>query len=309
MKKVWIIIAIVALTLALATPLLAEEEEGYYITGSVTVGGGGQQTSELYGVQNEIGKTAIGGCESEEFHVELGSPEYNPLNHPPEANAGGPYLVAVNETIRLNGSGQDPDEGDILTYYQWLQSPYLGAFEYDQGNENPLYTAGDTAGITEVRLSVDDGILEDSDTAMVVVYDPDGGFVTGGGWIDSPVNIEYPYMQVGGEATFGFVSKYKKGVSVPIGNTEFKFEAGDLNFHSSSYEWLVVTGSDYAMFKGEGTINSEGVYKFRIWAGDDIPDTFRIKIWEEDELGNETVMYDNEMDQAIGDGSIVIHTK
>jgi len=71
----------------------------------------------------------------------------------------------------------------------------------------------------------------------------------------------------------------------------------------------VVTGSDYAMFKGTGTINGEGAYKFRIWAGDDDPDTFRIRIWEEDEYANETDIYDNGSDQAIGGGSIVIHTK
>jgi hypothetical protein len=48
-------------------------------------------------------------------------------------------------------------------------------------------------------------------------------------------------------------------------------------------------------------------YKFRIWTGDDDIDTFRIKIWYED--GNEVVVYDNDLDQAIGGGSIEIHTK
>jgi PKD repeat protein len=113
---------------------------------------------------------------------------------------------------------------------------------------------------------------------------------------------------LGGKATFGFVSKYKKGATVPEGNTEFQFKAGNLNFHSTSYEWLVVTGSNYARFKGEGTINGLGNYKFMIWAGDDAPDTFRIKIWYE-ENGSEIVVYDNGMDQPIGGGSIVVHTK
>jgi len=111
-----------------------------------------------------------------------------------------------------------------------------------------------------------------------------------------------------GKATFGFVSKYKKGATVPDGNTEFQFKAGNLNFHSTSYEWLVVTGSDFAKFKGEGTINGQGNYKFQIWAGDDSPDTFRIKIWYEDN-GTEVVVYDNGMDQAIGGGNIVVHNK
>jgi len=116
-----------------------------------------------------------------------------------------------------------------------------------------------------------------------------------------------------GKASFGFVAKYKKGANIPDGQTEFVFKAAGLNFHSSSYDWLVITGSDYAKFKGTGTINGMGDYKFMLWAGDgtgtDGADTFRIKIWEEDESGNETVIYDNGMDQAIGGGSIVVHKK
>jgi hypothetical protein len=109
-----------------------------------------------------------------------------------------------------------------------------------------------------------------------------------------------------GKATFGFVSKYKKGADVPVGNTEFQFKAGDLNFHSSDYDWLVVTGSDFAKFKGTGTINGEGTYKFQIWAGDGDPDTFRIKIWD---AATDVVVYDNGMKQEIGGGSIVVHKK
>jgi PKD repeat protein len=135
-------------------------------------------------------------------------------------------------------------------------------------------------------------------------------------WNDAPVEDKYYYVieyedcyLPTGKATFGFVSKYKKGASEPTGSTEFQFHAGNLNFHSSSYEWLVVTGSDYARFKGVGTINGEGEYKFMLWAGDGDPDTFRIRIWTENELGVETAIYDNDMNQPIAGGSIVIHAK
>jgi hypothetical protein len=37
----------------------------------------------------------------------------------------------------------------------------------------------------------------------------------------------------------------------PTGSTVFKFKAADLDFESDSYDWLVVTGSDYARFKSE----------------------------------------------------------
>jgi hypothetical protein len=140
----------------------------------------------------------------------------------------------------------------------------------------------------------------------LVVYDPDGGFVTGGGWIDSPAGAYAPDPSLSGVASFGFVSKYKKGANTPTGNTEFQFKAGDLNFHSDSYEWLVVNqGGTNAQFKGSGTINGAGGYKFMLWAGDKDPDTFRIKIWVGEE--EDDPVYDNGSDQRIGGGSIVIH--
>jgi hypothetical protein len=111
-----------------------------------------------------------------------------------------------------------------------------------------------------------------------------------------------------GKANFGFVSKYKKGESVPTGKTEFQFKAGDLNFHSTAYDWLVVTGSDYARYKGVGTINGAGEYRFMIWAGDNDPDTFRIKIWDGED-DDEGIIYDNGMGQEIGGGNVVVHTK
>jgi hypothetical protein len=118
-------------------------------------------------------------------------------------------------------------------------------------------------------------------------------------------------------ATFGFVSKYQKGSSVPTGNTEFQFHAGGLNFKSTSYEWLVVSGAK-AQYKGVGTINGAGSYGFILTAVDGQSnggggiDKFRIKIWDRT---TGAVVYDNQMgaaddatpSTAIASGSIVIH--
>jgi PKD repeat protein len=164
------------------------------------------------------------------------------------------------------------------------------------------------AGIYTVCLTVNDGAL-DSDVpscTMAVVYDPSGGFVSGGGWITSPVNPDYEYMQVGGKATFGFVAKYKKGANVPEGNTQFKFKAGDLEFNAMTYEWLVVAGNK-AQFKGEGTINGQGSYKFLLSADDATSDTFRIHIWEDFVSGDDVTLYGNGSQQPLGGGSIVVH--
>jgi PKD repeat protein len=231
--------------------------------------------------------------------------QFNVLNNnaPPVADPNGPYLGAVNTSISFDGSGSSDPDGDALTY------------SWDFGDSNtgtgatPSHSYA-TAGIYKVCLTVNDGIVDSAEVCTIaVVYDPSAGFVTGGGWIASPAGAYKPDPTLAGKATFGFVAKYKKGATTPDGNTEFQFKAGDLNFHSTSYDWLVVTGSDFAKFKGSGTINGEGSYKFQIWAGDNDPDTFTIKIWTEDELGVEEVVYDNGMDHEISGGSIVVHSK
>ncbi len=119
----------------------------------------------------------------------------------------------------------------------------------------------------------------------MVVYDPAAGFVTGGGWINSPAGAYAADPTLTGKANFGFVSKYQKGATVPTGKTEFQFKAGGLNFQSTSYDWLVVAGAK-AQYKGTGTVNGVGGYGFMLTAidgqqpGGGGVDKFRIKIWD-----------------------------
>ena len=121
------------------------------------------------------------------------------------------------------------------------------------------YTAGSETGIYDVCLAVNDGTADSAEACtIVVVYDPSAGFVTGGGWIDSPAGAYTADPDLSGKATFGFVSKYKKGAQVPEGNTEFQFQAGGFNFHSEMYDWLVVNqDGTNAQFKGSGTVNGQ----------------------------------------------------
>ncbi|HNS53102.1 MAG TPA: PKD domain-containing protein [Anaerolineae bacterium] len=169
-------------------------------------------------------------------------------------------------------------------------------------------------GVYAVQVTgTDDDTGAASASVMVVVHDPSAGFVTGGGWITSPAGAYKPDPDLTGKATFGFVSKYEKGAQVPTGATEFKFHAGGFSFHSETYEWLVVNqGGQNAQFKGSGTVNggldpNGNEFKFMIWATDGSPDTLRIRIWWE-ASGAETDVYDNGVQQAIGGGSIVVHT-
>ena len=142
--------------------------------------------------------------------------------------------------------------------------------------------------------------------------------VTRGGWINSPAGAYTSNANLSGKANFGFVSNYQKGANVPTGQTEFQFNVANFNFHSTSYEWLVIAGAK-AQYKGVGTVNGVGNYGFILTAidgeinGGGGVDKFRIKIW--DINNNGTIVYDNQLGASdsdtptivLGGGSIVIH--
>lgn len=159
------------------------------------------------------------------------------------------------------------------------------------------------------------GNISTSECTPLVVYDPDGGFVTGGGWIESPAGAAAD-PTVAGKANFGFNAKYHKGKTVPDGQTQFSFQAAGLTFHSTSYQWLVVNqGASNAQFKGGGTLNGKGPYQFMVWANDgDVDsdpnsvDTFRIRVWQMVD-GVEITAYDNGAHQPLGGGSVSIHAR
>ena len=167
------------------------------------------------------------------------------------------------------------------------------------------------AGLYNITLSVtDSGGLTSTVSRQVVVYDPSAGFVTGGGWIMSPAGAYKADERMTGRATFGFVSKYLKGANKPTGETEFRFQAGGLNFHSNIYDWLVVGGAR-AQYKGSGTINGRGNYQFMLTAVDGdlvargTPDRFRMKIWHRDDSTNTDVTdYDNQIDSAVAGSNL-----
>ena len=231
-----------------------------------------------------------------------------PFPGTPTANAGGPYLGAINTSISFNGGASSDPDGDALTY----------AWSFGDGGTGTgvapthTYLAPD---VYDVCLTVSDAqYSSDPHCTIAVAYDPEAGFVSGGGWFNSPQGAYKSNPDATGRATFGFLSKYKRGASVPNGETHFQFSAGDLNFNSAAYSWLVVNQSgSNAQFMGTGAINgamtaSGSPYKFMVWATDASPDRFRIRIWEEDASGFEQDVYDNGVSQAIDAGSIVVQT-
>ena len=229
--------------------------------------------------------------------------------------------ISVGTPVTATAPFSDPGTADTHTAeMSWGDATSSAATVTEAGGSGTAsashtYTA---AGVYTLTLTVadDDGGSGQCMFEFVVVFDASAGFVTGGGWINSPPGAYTADPTLTGKASFGFVSKYHRGASIPSGNTQFQFKAGDLNFHSTSYDWLVIAGAK-ARFKGSGTINGAGDYRFRITAIDgkaagDGVDKFRIKIWDKTTGG---VIYDNQLgagDDAepstvLGGGSITIH--
>jgi len=215
--------------------------------------------------------------------------------------------ILTGNTIGIFVGYDETDASEVVAHGNCITSNN----DYGIYSTAPLVDAeynwwGDASGPSGEGTGTGDAV------GQYIDYDPwvTGGFVTGGGWFESPAEAYKPDTTLTGKATFGFIARYSKKTCMEAeGNTEFMFKAADLNFHSNSYEWLGVNqaGSN-AQFKGTGTINGQGEYKFMIWATDGDPDTFRIKIWEET-AGIEIVVYDNGFNQPIESGNIVVHVK
>ena len=244
--------------------------------------------------------------------------------------------VAPNITsviVPLNPAAAGPNNVTVTwTFTDPGTDTWTCEISWDTGlsYEPATYAGSKTCGATKtlaagiysvtVKVTDDDGGSDTEAAATyIVVYDPNGGFVTGGGWITSPAGAYAEAPSLSGKATFGFVSKYLKGASTPTGNTEFQFHVAGMNFKSTVYEWLVAAGGR-GQYKGSGTINGSGDYGFLLTAidgqlnGGGGIDKFRIKIWDK---GTNTIVYDNQVGAlddspaatSISGGSIVIHTK
>ena len=177
-----------------------------------------------------------------------------------------------------------------------------------------------SAGVHTVRVSVtdDDNASDTRASQYVVTYNPNGGFVTGGGTVNAPAGSFAADPTLTGKANIGFVSKYKEGGLTPEGETQFQLHAAGFKFHSTSYDWLVISGPT-AQYKGSGVVNGSADYGFMLTAHDGKisgtgADLLRFRVWDKT---TGAVIFDNQVGSAedagastaLTGGSIVIHAR
>ena len=209
--------------------------------------------------------------------------------------------------------------GEIAPTYDWDDG---GVTTVGVNTSGPEYTSSHTfnsAGVYTVVVSVEKNGFSDSDSVLLVVFDPDAGFLTAGGNIDIAAGAVVADPTASGKATFSLNSKYPDGAVVPEGHLQFQLNAADFKFESETQQWLVVVGG-LAQFTGTGTVNGTGNYGFLLTAYDGKivggPDRLRLRAWDIDN-GN-ALVFDNvpgapdDIDtanpQPIRAGSIVVHT-
>jgi hypothetical protein len=165
------------------------------------------------------------------------------------------------------------------------------------------YTA---PGVYTINVTVtDDDQRTASASGIVVVFDPGAGFVTGGGYINSPLGAYTPNSTVGGKAHFVMQSSYPDGSTTPTGNVSVFLQDIHLRMDATSLDWLVVSPDGEAAVKGSGTMGGQDV-RFIMYGYQGCgsgsgtgcqpgPDAFRAVIWPASQGSTPTApfLYDN----------------
>lgn len=126
-------------------------------------------------------------------------------------------------------------------------------------------------GMYTIKVTVtDDDLGTRTRETMVVVYDPDAGFATGGGHLASPEPLA-------GKGHFQFNPKYRphdEGPEPSNGKVSFRVDGTDFDVASERLEWLVVTPDDKVAVKG----TTEDGRGFVLYGYDS--DRLRLVVWD-----------------------------
>ncbi len=200
----------------------------------------------------------------------------------------GPYQVGITE---VDGVGFFIDDVDQI----FQENSYLVQVIFSPGL-NHYY----------------DGIP--SDLAPLIIYEPIGDFVTGGGWI---------WDTEGNKGNFGFNVKYKKN-GLPKGQAIYVYREGDWQYIVKANAWLgmaIIRAENYSIFEAKCVIQKyNSITGELVW--DEGNYRMTVEVWDEDKDGGQDVFQIKVFDKyglvfheagydpygILQGGQIVIHT-
>ncbi len=160
-----------------------------------------------------------------------------------------------------------------------------------------------SAGVYKLKMNVTDqnGVISYANTnedmeAIVVIYDPNGGYTYGGGQFVSPKGALLSNPLATGKVSYGFAINYYKGATSPKGEAQFEFKVGNFEFNALNFDYLSIGGAK-AVIKGSGKIiGGQSGINFMMYVTDGAldgtkVDKIRIRIYNKN---TGQVSYDNQ---------------
>ncbi|HEX3165852.1 MAG TPA: MopE-related protein [Chitinophagaceae bacterium] len=153
-------------------------------------------------------------------------------------NHSATWLIDDNTTVK--GTVTEPTatkNGKVTGSYKFT-APGVYKLQMNTKDQNNVVSYANTSGDLE---------------AIIVIYDPNGGYTYGGGYFNSPAGAVTSNASVAGKASYGFSVNYFKGATYPKGETQFDFKVGEFEFNALNFEYMAIAGAK-AQMKGTGKI-------------------------------------------------------
>jgi hypothetical protein len=159
--------------------------------------------------------------------------------------SGNPFKIG--STVNFAGVFWDkPGNSHTAKWLLDSSTSVSGILTEPSGTQNGKATGSykfNSAGVYKLQMNITDqtGATSYANTngdldAIVVIYDPNGGTVYGGGWFNSPAGALTNNPSATGKASYGFAVNYKNAVK-PTGETQFGFKVGSFEFNAVNFDW------------------------------------------------------------------------
>lgn len=208
-------------------------------------------------------------------------------NVAPTLDLGGTEDWAVyraGESLDLGATFTDPGANDTHTCTVTWDDGTTDEYAATEGTCGQGHTFDDAGMYTmDVKVTDDDG-GSDSAQVMVVVYDPDAGFVTGAGSALPEMAPGTTAETASATARFTFNPKYlphDEGPPATGGKFVYQLTETGFELNADGFDWLVVTPDGKTAFRGTGTLDGASGYGFVAYATED-SEAFRVVVWDLD---------------------------